>query len=208
MMPVKKDGPKKATKFHNIISVGYDRQLYKLIYRDRWDPYTNEPIQEVGKLMYLLRKSVNSDRSRIDAFQKLILNHKKVIVFYNYTYERDIIESVCKDVGRTFKEWNGITHDPTPTGEQWCYAVQYAAGSEGWECITTNVIIFYSLSYSYKTMIQAAGRIDRLNTPFKELEYYRLQSKSPIDLAIQKALLNKKNFNESAFYSRKNHAPL
>ena len=45
-------------------------------------------------------------------------------------------------------------------------------------------------------MEQSSGRIDRLNTPFTDLYYYHLKSRSGIDLAISKALSAKKNFNE------------
>ena len=48
-------------------------------------------------------------------------------------------------------------------------------------------------------MHQSAGRIDRLNTPFTDLYYYHLKTRSGIDLAIAKALKEKRKFNESSF---------
>ena len=63
----------------------------------------------------------------------------------------------------------------------------------------TDTVIFYSQNYSYKVMEQASGRIDRLNTPFKDLYYYHLKSKAPIDLAISRAVAKKKKFNERKF---------
>lgn len=197
------DAHKEAIQHHNDIPVSYDKNLYKTVWRDRWDPYDNCPIQETGKLGYLLRKVVNEDTSRIAMFTTLLLNNPKAIVFYNYQYECDLIQSVCNDIHRTFAEWNGQKHEELPEGDEWCYAVQYAAGCEGWNCITTNVLIFYSQSYSYRQTIQAAGRIDRLNTPFKDLEYYHLKSNAPIDIAIAAALKQKRNFNENAFTSKR-----
>ena len=192
-------GNKRAVKVKRIVTANYDRQLYKTVMRDRWDPYDNEPITETGKLFYLLRKVVNSDESRVDEVRKLLRTHKKTIIFYNFTYELNILRGLANELCYDIGEWNGERHTEVPTSDKWVYLVQYTAGSEGWNCITTNVIIFYSQSYSYRTTVQAAGRIDRVNTPFKELYYYTLKSSAPIDLAIARALSKKQNFNENAY---------
>lgn len=180
----------------------YDKLLYRTVWRDRWDPYDGSPIEETGKLFYLLRKVVNSDESRERAVIDICKEHPKVIVFYNYTYELNILRDLFKGLGFTVGEWNGEVHSDVPSGDCWAYLVQYSAGCEGWNCITTDTIIFYSQSYSYRMTAQAEGRIDRLNTTFKDLYYYKLRSRAPIDLAIYKALSQKKNFNERSFVGR------
>lgn len=180
----------------------YDKLLYRTVWRDRWDPYDGGPIEETGKLFYLLRKVVNSDESRARAVIDICKEHPKVIVFYNYTYELSILRDLFKGLGFTIGEWNGEVHSDVPSGDCWAYLVQYSAGCEGWNCITTDTIIFYSQSYSYRMTAQAEGRIDRLNTTFKDLYYYKLRSRAPIDLAIYKALSQKKNFNERSFVGR------
>ena len=96
-------------------------------------------------------------------------------------------------------QWNGHAHEEVPMDTKWLYLVQYTAGAEGWNCVDTNVVLFYSQNYSYRMMVQAAGRIDRLNTMYKDLYYYHITSNSKIDVAIEKALKQKKNFNANLF---------
>ena len=184
---------------HEDIYVGYDILKYKKAMKTRWDPFKNEPIQQASGLCYVLRRIVNEDESRQVALLELLEKHTKAIIFYNFDYELDLLKEICNDGKRKVAEWNGHNHQPVPVGENWVYLVQYTAGAEGWNCITTDTIIFYSQNYSYKTVTQAAGRIDRLNTRFVDLYYYHFKSKSSIDLAISKALNEKRQFNESRF---------
>ena len=197
------------------IFVAYDKTLYDKIYKDWWDPWKNEPIQNAGIACYLLRRAVNDNDIRArELFWLVLSRHPKAIVFYNYDYELDLIKETFTDMldlenvlesDRDFSmaEWNGHKHEPIPKTKSWIYLVQYSAGAEGWNCVETDTIIFYSQSYSYKQMTQAAGRIDRLNTPFTDLYYYVLTSRSQIDMAIARALRAKKDFNEKNFLPKR-----
>lgn len=184
---------------HEDIFVKYDILKYKEVTRLRWDPFKNEPIENASGLCYIWRKIVNTDDSRQLAVLELFEKHPKVIIFYNFDYELEILRSIFEAAGVPLAEWNGHKHQPVPSGKTWVYLVQYTAGAEGWNCIKTDTIIFYSQNYSYKVMEQARGRIDRMNTPFKDLYYYHLKSRSGIDLAISRALAEKKNFNEAKY---------
>lgn len=183
------------------IFVDFDMDLYNTAFINRWNPYKEEPIPDAGQLCHVLRKIVNTDNSRLHKVIDLSKRHDRIIIFYNLDSEleklRSLREIVSSDI--LIAEWNGHKHEPIPKSNKWLYFVQYIAGSEGWNCIETDTIIFYSLNYSYKIMEQASGRIDRLNTPYKDLYYYRFISKSKIDSAIINALRNKRNFNELAF---------
>ena len=191
---------KRDTNRHMIyVPCSYNIGDYRTVMRERWDPYKGEPVKTAGELCYLMRQVVNSDHSRIDAVQKILTEHPKAIIFYNFDYELMMLRDFCIDNEIEYGEWNGHVHDEVPTGESWVYLVQYTAGCEGWNCITTDTIIFYSQSYSYRQTEQAAGRIDRINTPYKELYYYSLRSTATIDMAIHRSLSNKRNFNQSAF---------
>lgn len=194
---VKMDFSKHTVPHFVDVGVAYDRELYKTVAVDRWNPYDREPIRDISEACYLMRKVANSDVSRISELKKLMLRHPRIIVFYNFDYELDELRklgTICP-----IAEWNGHKHEPIPDTTSWVYLVQYTAGAEGWNCTETNVIVFYSQNYSYKSTIQAAGRIDRLNTPYQDLYYYVFKSRAPIDLGIAKALKNKRNFNEVSF---------
>lgn len=184
---------------HEDVYCRYDVVKYKDASKLRWDPFKNEPIINAAGLCYVWRKIVNMDESRQVALLELFEKHPKMIIFYNFTYELDILREVFNSVDCKIGEWNGQIHQPVPTGRSWVYLVQYTAGAEGWNCIATDTIVFYSQNYSYKVMQQAAGRIDRLNTRFVDLYYYHLKSRSGIDLAISRALSQKRNFNEGKY---------
>lgn len=194
----------KPTCSHNeTIVCDCNMALYNTIWKDRWNIYKDEPLSDISSLCYAARRCANSDPSRLAKVKELIIDHPKSIIFYNFNYELDLLKELGESMGITVKEWNGHKHEPIPSTNRWIYLVQYSAGAEGWNCIETDTIIFYSQNYSYKTMVQAAGRIDRLNTPFTDLYYYHLRSRAPIDLAIAKALGRKQKFNEATYFSKK-----
>ena len=199
MILVNIDYVKTTQQHHFPIIAQYNKDQYNFVTKNRWDIYNDEPIQNISGLCYLLRKIVNSDPNRIEEVEKIVRENPKTIIFYNFDYELELLRAMGHEVGYYVAEWNGHKHMPIPDCPQWIYLVQYTAGSEGWNCIDTNVVIFYSQNYSYKTMVQAAGRIDRRNTPFSDLYYYHIKSNSSIDMAIANALNKKKKFNERGF---------
>ena len=191
------DFSRKTIPHHEDVYVRYDISKYKEAMRTRWDPFKDEPIQQASGLCYVLRRIVNEDESRQMALLELAEKHPRMIVFYNFDYELDILKGLYYGENVCIAEWNGHAHEPIPTSKSWVYLVQYTAGCEGWNCVKTDTIVFYSQNYSYKVLAQAAGRIDRLNTPYTDLYYYHLKTRSGIDLAISKALNEKKQFNET-----------
>lgn len=193
---------------HEDIIVDYDVRMYKEVTKTRWDPYKDEPIINASGLCYIWRKIVNSAESRQVALLELFEKHPKMIVFYNFDYERDILLNMYFGDDVEVAEYSGHIHQPVPESDSWVYIVQYTAGCEGWNCIKTDTIVFYSQHYSYKVMEQARGRIDRMNTPFLDLYYYHIKSRSPIDLAISRALKTKKRFNETRYVRRFEPKPI
>lgn len=190
----------KQTKYNKeTVIVGYDEKLYKETAKTRWNIYKEKPMRNISEFCQVMRKISNTDESRVQAVKKLIKEHPRSIIFYNYDYELEILRKIGKELCIKTAELNGHKHEDIPDTDSWIYLVQYASGSEAWNCVQTDTIIFFSLSYSWRTMHQSAGRIDRLNTPYSDLYYYYIRSNSPIDLSIEKTLKKKKNFNEKDF---------
>lgn len=197
---VNMDFQRQTIAHHETVYVPYDLETYKYARKNRWDVFKDKPFESASELCYCLQKIVNSDKARLQAVESIIYDKKHVIIFYNFDYELEALKTLTEGIeGLVTAEWNGHKHQDVPAGNLWAYFVQYNAGAEGWNCVRTDTIIFYSQNYSYKVMVQASGRIDRLNTPYTDLYYYHLKSHADIDLAISKALKNKKQFNESRF---------
>ncbi|QXO14688.1 DNA helicase [Gordonia phage Runhaar] len=183
---------------HNVVCQ-HDVETMRVVMEKRWHPIEMRPLRDIGEMFAMMRRVAYSDLSRKAKVFELLQKHPKLIVFYNFDYELEILRTLADDL-KDWKvaEWNGHKHEPVPTGDRWVYLVQYVAGAEAWNCVETDAICFYSQTYSYRNFEQAQGRIDRLNTRFKDLHYYILTSTSMIDKAISKALRNKESFNESA----------
>lgn len=190
----------KHTKRHvKTVPVEYDKALFDRVFKDRWHIYEDRPIRDIGELFIVMRKLVNSDPSRLRKVAQLHEKHPRLIVFYNFDYELEQLRKLRDILDVELAEWNGHKHEPVPEGDSWIYLVQYTAGAEGWNCIQTDVTVFYSLNYSFKINEQAKGRIERLNTKYVDLHYYILRSGAMIDNAIMKSLTLKQNFNEKDF---------
>lgn len=177
------------------VKVEYNRELMTVAISKRWNPFSDQPLRGSAEFYSIMRKITNRDPSRLTKLREILQRHPRVIVFYNFNYELDILREGLQDV-RT-AEWNGHKHEDIPDTESWVYLVQYASGAEGWECIETDTVVFYSQTYSYKMLEQAYGRIDRMNTPFVNLWYYVFLSDSVLDRSIRRCVEAKKNFNES-----------
>lgn len=193
------DFKRQTIAHHEYIYCDYDILAYKDVIRRKWDPFKNEPIQNAAGFCYILRRIVNASEDRMIRLLEVLERHPRAIIFYNHDYELEALRACQYSPETVVAEWNGHKHEPIPDSDRWVYLVQYTAGAEGWNCVTTDTIIFYSQTYSFKTLEQAAGRIDRLNTPFTDLYYYHFKSRSSIDISIGRALAAKKQFNERKF---------
>lgn len=194
---------RKTTQHHINVFCDYDVTKYRYVMRNRWDIFNNKPIEQISSLCYALRRIVNDNDNKSREVEKIQKLHNRLIIFYNFDYELERLKKIQYLKDTVIAEWNGHKHESIPTSKRWVYLVQYTAGAEGWNCTDTDTIVFFSPNYSYKVMVQSAGRIDRLNTSFTDLWFYHIKTKSIIDIAINSALSKKKNFNEKSLIKRR-----
>lgn len=188
-----------TTRERETVYCDYDRDLYKWVVKNRMDPWTEEPLRDAGGVCRILRKVVSDNDWRSEQAKRILSSNERVIVFYNYNYELDRILAVAESLGLPTAQWNGHRHDAIPAESRWVYICQYTSAAEGWNCTSTDTVLFWSLNYSWRVTEQCEGRIDRLNTPYSRLKYYFLESHSSIDEAVRRSLSSKKVFNERAF---------
>lgn len=193
------DQEKRSTRHHEWVKVAYDHELYEKVSKDRWNIYEEQPVLNASEYCQLLRKIVNADEHRLMAVADILKRHRRAIVFYSFNYELELLENLMHEIGMPYSQWNGHKHEAILDGREWVYLVNYSAGAEGWNCITTDTVIFYSQHYSWKVMEQACGRIDRVNTPYTDLYYFHIFSDSGIDYAIRRCIKKKAIFNERSF---------
>ena len=194
-MPVERH----TTRERETVYCDYDHDLYKWVVKNRMDPWTEEPLRDAGGVCRILRKVVSDNDWRSEQAKRILSSNERVIVFYNYNYELDRILAVAESLGLSTAQWNGHRHDAIPAEPRWVYICQYTSAAEGWNCTSTDTVLFWSLNYSWRVTEQCEGRIDRLNTPYSRLKYYFLESHSSIDEAVRRSLSSKKVFNERAF---------
>ena len=194
-MPVERH----TTRERETVYCDYDHDLYKWVVKNRMDPWTEEPLRDAGGVCRILRKVVSDNDWRSEQAKRILSSNERVIVFYNYNYELDRILAVAESLGLSTAQWNGHRHDVIPAEPRWVYICQYTSAAEGWNCTSTDTVLFWSLNYSWRVTEQCEGRIDRLNTPYSRLKYYFLESHSSIDEAVRRSLSSKKVFNERAF---------
>ena len=190
---------RKTVRHINWVDVSFDLQKAQDVCKKRWNPFTDEPCRDMNEVWRVIRRIVNTDLSRLNMLHRLMQAHNRLIVFYNFDYELELLRDVGCEMDVEMAEYNGHRHDPVPTSENWLYLVNYVAGAEAWNCTQTNAEVYYSLTYSYRNHDQAMGRIDRLDTKFSDLYYYLFMSNSVVDLAIKRALDRKESFNERKF---------
>lgn len=86
-----------------IVDVPYDKSTFDKVLKERWNVYEDRPIKDVAELFRVMRRVVNSDPSRLEEIKKLLKTHPRLIIFYSFDYELEILRTLADPESQTWR---------------------------------------------------------------------------------------------------------
>ena len=153
------------------------------------------------KMLYERQLCGEYNENKLNALKEIMEStNNRLIIFYNFTKEKDLIVDICKKLNKSYSIINGEIKDLTAyeTNEDSITIVQYQAGAMGLNLQKANKIIYFTLPLSSELFEQSKKRIHRIgqvDTCF----YYYLLAKGTIEESIYKTLLMRKDYTNELY---------
>lgn len=150
------------------------------------------------------RKMLELENPKLDTLRELVTSMDTGIIYTQFDYDIVTVSKLLNDLNISHVCVNGKTTDSDPLIESFkegkvrFLVIQAISGNAGLDLQNTNNMIFYSLPDSYIIFEQCTYRIRRIGQT-KECNYYYLITEGTVELAIHRALKNKKSFNNNMF---------
>lgn len=93
-----------TTRNVEIVEVDYDKERFERVLKKRWHVFEERPLKDVGELFLVMRKVVNTSASRGQAVREALLNHPRLIVFYNFDYELEMLRELGESLKNSSEE--------------------------------------------------------------------------------------------------------
>ncbi|MBL0992197.1 MAG: DEAD/DEAH box helicase [Escherichia coli] len=123
-------------------------------------------------------------------------NNERVVIFYNYKWEAEMLKQLLDKLKRPYGEYNGSVKDlkPFKNNDNGVVLAQYKSASTGInDFVISNVMVFNSMPLSSTEYLQAKGRTDRHGQDKTPL-YYHIVPDTPIEKKIFSVVTNGKDF--------------
>lgn len=140
------------------------------------------------KLLRLRQLCANYNHEKASVLADLLesLNNERVIVFYTFVPELEVIKSVVGDSRPLFqingetKDWSEVTFSK-PENRNAVVACQYYSGSRGHNMQAAKYIIYMSVTDSAEFFDQSRGRIRRGGQKADRVMYYHIVVKGTVE---------------------------
>ena len=158
------------------------------------------------KILYERQLCGIYNKNKLDALKEILESTEdRVIIFYNFTKEKDLIVSLSKKLNKPYSVINGETKDLNAyeNEDNSITIIQYQAGSMGLNLQKANKIIYFTLPLSSEIFEQSKKRIHRIgqnNACF----YYYLITKGTIEEKILKTLEMRKDYTNELYREENN----
>lgn len=123
-------------------------------------------------------------------------NNERVVIFYNYNIELEMLKQLLSKLKRPTSEYNGARKDLKEFKGKYNGVVlaHYKSASTGInDFVISNVMVFNSLPLSSIELTQSKGRIDRQGQGKKPM-YYFIIPDTPVEKKIFEQITNGKDF--------------
>jgi SNF2 family DNA or RNA helicase len=153
------------------------------------------------RILYLRQLAGMYNPNKLDRLQELLEStNDRMIVFYSFTQEFELIERLCEKLGKPVSAVNGNSKDLTTYQQDSASVtlVQYQAGAMGLNLQLANKIVYFSLPLSSELFEQSKKRIHRIGQT-KTCFYYYLLTTGTIEHKILEILKQRKDFTDKLF---------
>lgn len=125
-------------------------------------------------------------------------NNERVVIFYNYNAELEMLKQVLDKLKRPYSQYNGASKDlkafkGKENGVVLAHPKSASTGIN--DFVISNIMVFNSLPLSSVDLIQSKARIDRHKQTKKPM-YYFIIPETPVEKKIFETVTNGKDFTE------------
>ena len=155
------------------------------------------------KMLYARQLCGHFNQDKLTAFKDLLQStEERLIVFYSFNAELQVLKDICKDCDKPVSEVNGHMKDLKAYEDEVnsVTLVQYQAGSKGLNLQKCHRIIYFTLPLSSEDFEQSKKRIHRIGQE-QTCFYYLMICKGSIEERILKTLEERKDFTDELFES-------
>ncbi|WP_368076685.1 SNF2-related protein [Clostridium tyrobutyricum] len=177
---------------------------YKIFKKDRLITINNTELvgdTSLTKMLYLRQLSSQYNKNKVNQLKDILESTEdRIIIFYNFNKELEIIKKLCEKLDKPISIINGAVKDLDNFNQynNSITLVQYQAGAMGHNLQKSNKIIYFSLPLQSELFEQSKKRIHRIGQE-KTCFYWYLITQNSIEEQIYQTLKERRDYTNKLF---------